>query len=458
MEQMKASGRSAGEMIAYLMASLNTKYTGTLDEARNSLDGVRKAADDASGDAAKALTENYMGVLKVFNQIREGWWTVVEFFAKNPLTLSVTDNAAGAAKALAAKYLGDKKARPGEGPTSTADMIAKGNAVAAAAPETDEARKVRLDGEKKAADEEAKIHADLLKRKEAAALAYEEAQRDRAQKLEHRQRERLDANMWAQSMAPGSNARLENEARVLELNTEILAIKKEIAEEEKRAADEEKKAAEEEAKRAREQANTQNDARKARLVEQSQYTYHAARDKMTPEQQLAQTEANIKRWQKRISEAGDEEAKKGATDGLIGQLKERDRLQNEIADKADDRKSKAESLMTRDRDLLESAMTPEQRISESKKRAADLTKQLSGETDPDKKLALQSKLMDEAEKQHSLAKKKDTGYKSMSIGDVFEKGYGQARHKDPASEQVDISKEIRDLLKDIKAKKGGMAP
>jgi thymidylate synthase len=178
---------------------------------------------------------------------------------------------------------------------------------------------------------------------------------------------------------------------------------------------------------------------------------------MTPEQQLATTEANIKRWQKRVAEAGTEEAKKGATDGLIGQLKERDRLHADMASKADERQKKEESLMTRDRDLKEMGMTADQRMSESKKRTAELTKELNAETDPDKQLAIKSKLMDEAEKQQSMAKKADSE-RSMSIGDVFEKGYGQSRRKDPAHEQVDISKEIRDLLKKIETKKGGMAP
>jgi myosin heavy subunit len=350
MEQMKASGRSAGEMVAYLMTALNTKYTGTLDEARSSLDGIRKAADDAAGDASKAISENYMGMMKVFSRIREGWWSVVEFFARNPLSLNMTDNAAGASRALADKFLGDKKRGPGEGPTSIQDMIAKGNAVASAAPETDEARKVRLDGEKKVADEAAKIHADLLKRKEAAALAYEEAQRDRAQKLEDRQRKRLDAQMWANTMTPGSNAQIENEAKVLELNKEILEIKKDIAAENER---------------------------------------------------------------------------------------------------------KSESLMMRDRNLREMSMTPEQRRNESRKRQDDLEAQLAAEKDPGKRLDIGAKLMDESEKQASLSK--GAGMKSMSIGDLFTKSWGQQRGKqDPAHETSETMKRVERILINIEKKRGGL--
>jgi hypothetical protein len=88
---------------------------------------------------------------------------------------------------------------------------------------------------------------------------------------------------------------------------------------------------------------------------------------------------------------------------------------------------------------------------------ADYEKQLSAETDPDKKLAIRSKLMDEAEKQAGLAANR-TGPQSMTIGDVFEKGYGQRAKKDPAQEQVELSKEIKRLLEKIEQKKGGMAP
>jgi hypothetical protein len=442
MEQMKASGKGAGEMVAYLMGELSTKYSGTLDDARNALDGIRKSADDAAGDAAKAWGENYQKTVGYFHKIREQWWNLVGFFADHPLSIR------GISGGVIEKLFGVKNDESKNAATSSSDIIARGNDAAANSTETDEQRVKRVEAEKKTAEQLLKTRTELYAKLDEAEVKHDEAQMERQEKLSKRLFEVADLE---EKMAFYSeDNRVAAEAKILDLKTEILSIQKEIS-------DEEKKAAEAEAQRLMAQENAQNDARKSRLVEQSQYSYHSAYDKMTPEQQLATTEANIKRWQKRVAEAGTEEAKKGATDGLIGQLKERDRLQADMASKADERQKKEESLMTRDRDLKELGMTADQRMAESKKRTADLTKALNAETDPDKQLAIKSKLMDEAEKQQSLAKKADSE-RSMTIGDVFEKGYGQARRKDPAHEQVDISKEIRDLLKKIETKKGGMAP
>ena len=129
----------------------------------------------------------------------------------------------------------------------------------------------------------------------------------------------------------------------------------------------------------------------------------------------------------------------------------------EITEKGQDRQKKEESLMMRDREMRESSMTPSQRIAESKKRAGDLEKQLGTERDPDKQLDIKAKLMDELQAQMSISKQ-DTGRRSLTWGDVAEKGYGQQPgKKDPAREQVEVLHRVETLLKDIKAKPGGMA-
>jgi hypothetical protein len=219
-----------------------------------------------------------------------------------------------------------------------------------------------------------------------------------------------------------------------------------------------KRLEEEITKAAAERAKAEQQAKKGRMTDESQYKYHAAYDQMKPEEKLAQVEKNIANWNKRRAEAGTEQEKADATKGLIGQLQERDKLKLEITEKGQDRQKKEESLMMRDREMREATMTPSQRVAESKKRAGDLEKQLSTERDPDKQLDIKTKLMDELQAQMSISKQ-DTGRRSMTWGDVAEKGYGQqAGKKDPAREQVEVLHRVETLLKDIKNKRGGMGP
>lgn len=176
----------------------------------------------------------------------------------------------------------------------------------------------------------------------------------------------------------------------------------------------------------------------------------------TPEEKMAEVERRILQWRENLAKAESEIEKKEATDGLIEQLRARDTLKKDAADKAEALAEREGSLMERDRELRESRMTPEQRLAESRKRQSDLERQLADEADPEKRMALREKIMDETERQAGLVEK--PGRKSLSLGDVFERMYGQDKPKDPAREQVSLLKDVKLVLEKIEKKKGGMAP
>jgi len=247
-----------------------------------------------------------------------------------------------------------------------------------------------------------------------------------------------------------TSAGVEAEIEALAIEEEILRVKKEIADLAEKASAKENEAR-------REEFNLAQKAKSERKRDESQYATRAKYEKMSPEEKLAQTEKNIGNWQKLIKNTPDEEKKAEYTKNLIGQQKERDAVKTDIEAKGKERKEKEESLMMRDRELRESRMTPEQRLAESQKRQAGFEKDLKAEKDPDKRIEIQEKLMDEAERQNQLKAQKPEA-RSMSMGDVFEKGYGQQSKKDPAKEQIDVLKDVRTLLKKISDKRGGMAP
>jgi hypothetical protein len=210
------------------MTSLNTKYTGTLDEARASLDGIRKAADDAAGDAAKAWGENYQVTVGYFHKIREGWWNLVEFFASHPISI------AGISQGVTEKLFGKKKDESKDGATSAEDIIAKGNAAAANSTETEEARVKRIDQEKKTAEEVLKTRTDLYAKLDEAENKHQEAQMDEKERLNKLQ---FDASGLEDQMQfySGDN-RIAAEAKLLGIKTEILSVQKDIRSEEEQLA------------------------------------------------------------------------------------------------------------------------------------------------------------------------------------------------------------------------------
>lgn len=440
MSDMKDAGASAGEIVAFMWASLEKDHSGSIEKARDSIDGLSKAADDSMGDMKRLLGETLgKPFAALWNGIKIGFAETVSFifggikdlsqFLGSFLgALSGGSSIKEAYNIALDNYEQNKSTKDG----SRGDLASDINARAGTSDEQKTA-------DKKAADE----HTELLKKRAEAQKKYDEEQRTRAEQIRSLQKEQNDLETSIVWEPDGSNKRIEAETRILDIKRDVKKLQKEIA-------DEESKEAANVAQRAREQANAEKDAKKDRLTSESQYKYHAAYDKMTPEEKLAQTEKNIKRWEGIRENAPDEASKKKASDSLIDQLKEKDRLQKEIADKADDRKKKSESLMDRDRELRESAMTPEQRMAESRKRAAALEKQLAAEKDPDKQLEIKSKLMDEAERQMSIGKEKDGGRRSLSWGDVAEIGYGQKGKKDPAREQVEKLNNIEQLLKDIR--------
>lgn len=321
-----------------------------------------------------------------------------------------------------------------EDPTHAADIIAKGNA-----------KQAESDSVKAAAKKAADAHAELLKKKEEAQKKFEEAQRTREQNLAALTDESKGLASDIPFMAEGSDERIKTETRIYDIGVEIKKLKDDIAAEDKRNAAEALAAV-------TARANAEQTARRSRLVEESQQKYHARFDKMTPEQQLAQVNANIGRWQGIVNGADTEQKKLDATKSLNAQLAERERITKAIADRDAERAGKEQSLMMRDRDLRESRMTPEQQAAESRKRQAEIEKQLGKETDPEKRLELRSKLMDEAERQAGLASNKSDApfARSIGVGDIFTKRFGQDRKHDPAEESSHTLKRIEATLKDIK--------
>lgn len=223
-----------------------------------------------------------------------------------------------------------------------------------------------------------------------------------------------------------------NEA--LKVEIELRTLQKKIKEDDSRKA--------EEAKRKSEAADKSlKDAEKGR----DRYL----ESKKSPEEQLKDVEAKIAKTKPLLASEKDPEKKADLLKEQTSNAEERDRLKKEIDDKKKARADKEESLMVQDRELRESAMSPAQRMAESKKRQADIEKQLAAEKDPDKKLDLRGALMNEMKNQTSIEKDSKTGRKSLSWGDVAERGYGQSGKKDPAREQVERLHNIEELLKRI---------
>jgi len=98
-------------------------------------------------------------------------------------------------------------------------------------------------------------------------------------------------------------------------------------------------------------AQGEDDARKKRLVSESQYRYHSQYDSMSDEDKLKATNRNIETWRNSRAGATTEKDRQAATEGLIGQLQIRDELKKRIADAAGkmDEKKKEDLLSRADR-------------------------------------------------------------------------------------------------------------
>lgn len=192
-------------------------------------------------------------------------------------------------------------------------------------------------------------------------------------------------------------------------------------------------------------------AQKDRLKNESDYSDKSKMDKLTPEQQLESVNNKINEAVKARDAAKTEVDKKAASDTLIGLLEKRDGIRDKIKSKAEERAESNESLIQRDRDLRESAMTPAQRRAASQKRVEELKGKLAKETDPDKQLKLRGKLMDEAEKQAGIGKdgKPASFERSIGMGDIFTRRFGQQHKKDPAEDAANSLKSIEKILKNI---------
>lgn len=230
-----------------------------------------------------------------------------------------------------------------------------------------------------------------------------------------------------------------NEA--LKVEIELRTLQKKIKEDDSRKT--------EEANRKTEEAKRKTEAADKSLKDAEKGRDRYLELKKSPEEQLKDFEAKIAKTKPLLASEKDPEKKADLLKEQTSNAEERDRLKKEIDDKKKARADKEESLMVQDRELRESAMSPAQRMAESKKRQADIEKQLAAEKDPDKKLDLRGALMNEMKNQTSIEKDSKTGRKSLSWGDVAERGYGQSGKKDPAREQVERLHNIEELLKRI---------
>jgi hypothetical protein len=79
-------------------------------------------------------------------------------------------------------------------------------------------------------------------------------------------------------------------------------------------------------------ANSENEARKKRLVAESQYRYHAKYDGLSDQDKLRVTERNVSTWKGRVAGASTEKDRYDATEGLKAQLQIRDELKKRIAE------------------------------------------------------------------------------------------------------------------------------
>ena len=93
--------------------------------------------------------------------------------------------------------------------------------------------------------------------------------------------------------------------------------------------------------------NSENEARKKRLVAESQYNYHAKYDGLSDQDKLQVTERNVSTWKGKLAGAATEKDRGAATEGLIGQLQIRDELKKRISESsstaADKQKAEATS-------------------------------------------------------------------------------------------------------------------
>jgi hypothetical protein len=78
----------------------------------------------------------------------------------------------------------------------------------------------------------------------------------------------------------------------------------------------------------------EGDARKARLVIESQRKYHEKYDPMSDQEKLGVTNRNIGKWKENLAGASTEKERLGATEKLEAQYQERDRLKKRITESA----------------------------------------------------------------------------------------------------------------------------
>lgn len=455
MAEMKEAGRSAGEIVATMWKEMDKDHSGAIEAARNSIDGLKKKADDSMGDM-KRLLGDMIGrpFSAIWSAIKIGFSETVGFVLGGLRDAAkLTGAFVGAATSgsgmgmrgswnFALDQIEAEKAGEKEGSGNLAEKINK------TAMDDEESQKKSFEHAKKHEEE----RRELIQKRSAAERRFADAQRDNVERLIALEKERSEIDSDRRFSEENSDARISAETKLFEIDTNILALKKEIADAERKAAEEREKKIQRGVDLLRQETEAELNAQVERQDAQAEYELSLK----TPEEKMAEVERRILQWRENLAKAESEIEKKEATDGLIEQLRARDTLKKEAADKAEALAEREGSLMERDRELRESRMTPEQRIAESRKRQSDLERQLADEADPEKRMALREKIMDETERQAGLVEKPDR--KSLSLGDVFERMYGQDKPKDPAKEQVSLLKDVKLVLEKIEKKKGGMAP
>jgi hypothetical protein len=323
----------------------------SVDEVQNSnpeqllqriAQGIRSTGDSAV--AFDIFGRGAAKMLSTLNELADGWDSLTAKFHQGIISETdienidrmgdSLDNAGITAKAFGASIIG--------GISAVADILGRmstGEGLGEAGTHwaDDKTADKRKREELKKQQEEAQIaarkaeqdrkHDELLKKAgvEGAAIGDQFAKSTLSDK-EYETRLQEKVNQLASAANEEGLSALERQLRsneALKASIELLELQKKIKTTE---------ASEWEGQNDKE--NAEQDAKKKRLVAQSQYQYHSKFDGMSDEEKLKATEGNIATWRKNVAGATNEKDRLSATEGLIGQLQIHDELKKRITEAA----------------------------------------------------------------------------------------------------------------------------
>lgn len=295
--EVDASGKkihTAGEMVKYMIAALETGAGGTTNAMRDSMSGLAIQAKDAAEDANRAWGAAFGGMAKMILHLQIAWHNFSKTVAESmPLVLE----AMGPLTAIFKPSLWKQEGEPGSGNNRLRDIEKNVNSVAGKMPKTPEEIAAEISTEKEATKE---AEAQAKQKLKAANDRKERATKDLAgtksnvEQLSAATKEQADLRyeMRIGRMAPGTAERIDAEARILELDRDILKIKKDIADEEKKAAEEAQRAADAALEKQKQIQDAIADARGRRNDARTRVA-SAIWDEQAPQQRIADAERKI---------------------------------------------------------------------------------------------------------------------------------------------------------------------